>query len=140
MSLLKQIKSRSYALTIVGIGLAAATILTLLISSIFVVSGKDYAIDIQAVKDEQDLFNSARVTVSNVGKLPLTNVIVNYGSGNGTNNINIEKIGQILPGERVWLAPPLTVPFKSVTVTTDQGLIVTKQYTSTFQIPGIRIR
>lgn len=140
MSLLKQIKSRSDALAIVGIGLAAATILTLLISSIFVVSGKDYAIDIQAVKDEQDLFNSARVTVSNVGKLPLTNVIVNYGSWNGTNYNNIEKIAQLLPGERVWLSPPLTVPFKSVTVTTAQGLIVTKQYTSTFQIPGIRIR
>ena len=141
MSFLKQTKSRNYFLVIVGIGGAAAIILALLISSVFVVSGKNYAVDVQAVRDDQDLFNSARVSVTNIGKLPLTNVIVNYGSGNGaSNNSNTDKIAQLLPGEKVWLSPPTNAPFKAVTVTTDQGLIVTKQYSSTFRIPGIRIK
>jgi hypothetical protein len=61
MSALKQIESRGYTLIIVGIGGAAAIILTILISSILNVSGKNYSLDVQAIKDDEDLFNTARV-------------------------------------------------------------------------------
>src|ERR687887_190519 len=80
MPYLNQIKSHGYTLAFIGSGIAAAIILTMLVFSVFSVTKEKYAIDVQAVKDEEDLFNTARVAVTNTGKLPLTNVIVNYGA------------------------------------------------------------
>ena len=134
---LKQIKSHGYALAFVGSGVAAAIIVTILIFSIFSIAKKNYAIDVQALKDEEDLFNTARVAVTNTGKLPLTNVIVNYGAG--ANN-KFDKISLLQPGEKVWLSPPTNIPIKSIKVTTDQGINITKQYATTLKIPGIRFR
>jgi hypothetical protein len=142
MSIFKQISS-AYTLVIVGLGAAAAIILSILISHVLFVPGKNYSIDVQVVKDEEDLFNTARVVVTNTGKLPLTNVVVSYNPSNGTNsnNINhIDKIALLTPGEKVWLSPPGNTPLKSVAVSTNQGLKLTKQYASTFKIPGIRFR
>ena len=141
---LNQIKSHGYTLAFIGGGIAAAIILATLVFSVFSVTKEKYAIDVQAVKDEEDLFNTARVAIANTGKLPLTNVIVNYGADNNNNNNNnnnkFDKIALLQPGQKVWLSPPPNVPIKSITITTDQGLSVTKQYASTFKIPGIRIR
>ena len=141
---LNQIKSHGYTLAFIGSGIAAAIILATLVFSVFSVTKEKYAIDVQAVKDEEDLFNTARVAIANTGKLPLTNVIVNYGADNNNNNNNnnnkFDKIALLQPGQKVWLSPPPNVPIKSITITTDQGLSVTKQYASTFKIPGIRIR
>jgi hypothetical protein len=61
-------------------------------------------------------------------------LIVNYG-GNG--NKTSEKIASLLPGEKVLLSPPENSPLKSVTVTTDQGLIITKGYRTPIKIPGM---
>jgi hypothetical protein len=142
MSIFKQIKSSGYTLVIVGLGAAAAIILSILISHILFVPGKDYSIDVQAIKDEEDLFNTARVAVTNTGKLPLTNVVVSYNPSNdaNSNNNHIDKIALLTPGEKVWLSPPVDAPLKSVRVTADQGLRITKQYASTFKIPGVRLR
>ena len=136
---LNQVKSHGYTLAFIGSGIAAAIILATLVFSVFSVTKEKYAIDVQAVKDEEDLFNTARVAIANTGKLPLTNVIVNYGANNNNNN-KFDKIALLQPGQKVWLSPPPNVPIKSITITTDQGLSVTKQYASTFKIPGIRIR
>ena len=137
---LNQIKSHGYALAFIGSGIAAAIILTMLVFSVFSVTKEKYAIDVQAVKDEEDLFNTARVAITNTGKLPLTNVIVNYGSAAGNNSNKFDKISLLQPGQKVWLSPPPNVPIKSIRITTDQGISVTKQYLSTLKIPGIRIR
>ena len=138
MPYLNQIKSHGYTLAFIGSGVAAAIILTILVFSVFSVTKEKYAIDVQAVKDEEDLFNTARVAIANTGKLPLTNVIVNYGAA-GDNN-KFDKIALLQPGQKVWLSPPSNVPIKSIKITTDQGVSVTKQYASTLKIPGIRIR
>src|SRR5919198_2923330 len=50
---------------------------------------RDYAIDVDPIKDSQNLFSTSRVTVTNIGKLPLTNILVSYG-GNG--NKSSEKL------------------------------------------------
>jgi hypothetical protein len=50
----------------------------MLIASIHSLLTKDYAIDVEAIKDEQDLFTSSRVDISNVGRKPLTNIIVSF--------------------------------------------------------------
>ena len=144
MPYLDRIRSHGYTLAFIGSGLAAAIILTILLTSVFSFTKEKYAIDVQAIKDEEDIFNAARIAITNTGKLPLTNVIVNYGATEGSNNNNnnnkFDKIALLQPGQKVWLSPPTNVPIKSIRITTDQGVSATKQYTSTFKIPGIRIR
>jgi len=122
-------------LILASIGGASALALTvLLLFSVFAISTKDYAIDIDPIKDNQNLFNTARVTVINTGKLPLTNIVVNYG---GTGRNAIEKLAFLSPGEKVLLSPPESSPLQSVTVTADHGLSITKAYRSPIKIPGM---
>src|ERR1051326_3138488 len=95
-------------------GGATLVIVVMLLSSVFVVATKNYSIDVDPIKDNQNLFNTARVTVTNTGKLPLTNIVVNYG-GNG--NKTVEKLASLSPGEKVLLSPPEGSTLQSVTVT-----------------------
>lgn len=113
---------------------AAAVILILFVLSASSITAKDYAIDVDPIKDSQNLFSTARVTITNTGKLPLTNIIVNYG---GSGNHHIEKLASLSPGNKVILSPPDDSPLKSVTVTADKGLSLTKDYRSPFKIPGM---
>ena len=106
----------------------------MLFFSVFAVATQDYAIDIDPIKDNQNLFNTARVTVTNTGKMPLTNIIVNYG-GDASNAI--ERLALLSSGEKVLLSPPENSPLQSVTVIADHGLSVTKAYRTPFKIPGM---
>jgi hypothetical protein len=118
-----------------SVGGATLVIAVMLLFSVFAVATKDYAIDVDPIKDNQNLFNTARVTVTNTGKLPLTNIVVNYGSGSGGNTI--EKLTSLSPGEKVLLSPPENSALQSVTVTADHGLSITKAYRTPFKIPGM---
>jgi hypothetical protein len=123
-------------LILASIGGASALALTvLLLFSVFAISTKDYAIDIDPIKENQNLFSTARVTLTNTGKLPLTNIAVNYG-GSGIANA-IEKLALLSPGEKVLLSPPENSPLQSVTVTADHGLSITKAYRIPWKIPGM---
>lgn len=113
---------------------AAAVILILFLLSAFPINAKDYAIDVDPIKDSQNLFSTSRVTVANTGKLPLTNIVVNYG-GSGIHSI--ERIASLSPGDKVILSPPDDSPLKSVMVTADHGLKIIKDYRSPFKIPGM---
>jgi hypothetical protein len=117
-----------------AIGGASIALALALILFVFSKATRDYAIDIDPIKDSQNLFSTSRVTVVNSGKLPLTNILVNYG---GDGNKTSEKIASLLPREKVLLSPPESSPLKSVTVTTDQGLIITKGYRTPIKIPGM---
>ena len=74
--------------------------------------------------------------VSNIGKQPLTNVIV-YFDDNGK---NIQNVPVINPGEEKSISPPEGASTDQVIVTADHGLNVTKQYSAEFRIPGLRIK
>jgi hypothetical protein len=125
-----------HRLIFASIGGASALALTiLLLFSVFASSTKDYAIDIDPIKDNQFLFSTARVTLTNIGKLPLTNIAINYG-GSGSANA-IEKLALLSPGEKVLLSPPENSPLQSVTVTADHGLSITKAYRTPLKIPGM---
>ena len=106
----------------------------ILLFSVFAIATQNYAIDVDPIKDNQNLFSTARVAVTNTGKLPLTNIIVNYG-GSGTHAI--EKLVSLSPGEKVLLSPPENSSLQSVTVTADHGLSVTKAYRTPLKIPGM---
>jgi hypothetical protein len=117
------------------VGGTSIVVAVLLLFSVFAVATKDYAMDIDPIKDNQNLFNTARVTVTNTGKLLLTNIVVNYGGGGSGGTI--EKLASLSPGEKVLLSPPENSALQSVTVTADHGLSVTKAYRSPFKIPGM---
>jgi hypothetical protein len=94
-------------------------------------SAVDYNLEMDPLKDEQNLFSTARVALSNTGKLSLTNVVVNYG-GQST-----ETLESISPGQKILLSPPGNVPLDFVTVTTSEGLNVTKAYRTPIKLPGM---
>lgn len=117
-----------------AIGGASIALALVLILFVFSKPTRDYAIDVDPIKDSQNLFSTSRVTVANIGKLPVTNILVSYG---GNDNKSSERIASLLPGEKVLLSPPESSPLKSVTVTADQGLDITKGYRTPIKIPGM---
>ncbi|HEY9387958.1 MAG TPA: hypothetical protein VIP70_13035 [Nitrososphaeraceae archaeon] len=115
---------------IMAAGLAAvvAVIITLLVSSNL--PTRNYSIDIDPMKDEQSLFVNARVILTNNGKMPLTNVSIDYGGA-------IESISLLSAGEKVSLSPPAGTELDLVTVTTNEGINVTKEYRKPIKLPGM---
>lgn len=97
----------------------------------FNIFSADYNLELDPLKDEQNLFSTARVALSNTGKLPLTNVVINYG-GQIT-----ESVDSISPGQKLLLSPPGNVPLDFVTVTTGEGLNLTKVYRTPIKLPGM---
>jgi hypothetical protein len=100
--------------------------------SVFAVATQDYAISVDPIKDSEGQTNTARVMIANIGKLPLTNIVVNYGTG------KVDKLASLSPGENAMLSPPSNdnSAVKSVTVTADHRIIVTKGYRTPIKIPG----
>lgn len=92
---------------------------------------QDYEIDVDPLKDPQNLFVTARVMVQNTGGKPLTNIMVNYGDGDVLN------LGTLTPGQKVILSPPSENSLQLVKVTADNGISVTKQYRIPLKIPGM---
>ena len=97
-----------HILIFASVGGTSIVVAVLLLFSVFAVATKDYAIDIDPIKDNQNLFNTAKVTVTNTGKLPLTNIVVNYG---GTGGNTIEKLASLSPGEKALLSPQKVLHF-----------------------------
>lgn len=116
-----------YLVAIAG-GIVAAAMLAMLASTI---PTKDYDLSVDALKDEQSLFTNARVILKNIGKLPLTNVTVDYGSEKD------QPIEILQPGESRTMSPPEGAQLDSVTVTADHGILVLQQYRTPIKLPGM---
>jgi hypothetical protein len=116
-----------YLVAIAG-GIVAATMIAIVASAI---PTKDYDLSVDAMKDEQSLFTNARVVLKNTGKLPLTNVLVDYGS---------EKeppIAVLQPGESRTMSPPEGVQLESVKVTADPNISILQKYRTPIKLPGM---
>ena len=106
----------------------AVTLITILLISI--IPTKDYSIDVDAMKDEQSLFVNARITLTNTGRQPLTDVVVYYGNRS-------ESIKMINPGEKIYLSPPEGSRLDIVEVTAKEGIKVAKEYRKPIKLPGM---
>lgn len=91
---------------------------------------KDFALDIDALKEQQSLFTHTRVTITNTGKQPLTNIKVNYGN-------KIETVSLLEPGQSYPLSPPAGSNLQRIIVTSDQGINITKEYRTPISMPGM---
>ena len=120
---------RIFLFSAIGGG-AVAAITIFFLFYVFAVTTQDYDISVDPIKDNQYLFNTARVMITNTGKLPLTNIVVNYGG-------KVDKLTSLSPGENAMLSPPENSSLNSVTVTADHGIIVTKNYRTPIKIPGM---
>src|SRR5262245_18864913 len=120
---------RGILVVIIGVVIVSSGLLIVVYG--FNIFSEDYNLDIDPLKDEQNLFSTARVALSNTGKLPLSNVVINYG-GQST-----ESIESISPGQKLLLSPPENVPLDFVTVTTSEGLNLTKTYRTPIKLPGM---
>ncbi len=90
----------------------------------------DYALDIDALVEQQSLFTITKVIITNIGKLPSTNIFIDYGTKNETLLI-------LNPGDKVAVSPPEGSNIDFVKVTTAEGLEVLKEYRKPISMPGM---
>lgn len=117
-------------LAVIGVGIVTVTIAVILLIALR--PTEEYAVFLDPFKDKQTLVTDTHVTVQNVGRDPLTNVKVDYGGSSKPDLIPLLK-----PGEKVILSPPAGSNLLEVTVTTDQGVNVTKPYRTPINMPGM---
>ena len=109
-------------------GIVAVALIAMLVSSL---PTKDYDLSVDALKDEQSLFTNARVVVKNIGKLPLTDVLVDYGGEK-------EPVIPVLrPGETMNFSPPENAQLDHVTVTAEPGIQIVQPYRTPIKLPGM---
>ncbi|MGA8107534.1 MAG: hypothetical protein WB815_12865, partial [Nitrososphaeraceae archaeon] len=111
-----------------GLGTVSAIMVGLLLLSI--IPTENYSLDVDPMKDEQSLFVNARVVLTNTGKMPLTNLRVDYGS-------TTESVSRLDPGQKVSLSPPSGSNLNTVVVSTSEGVNVTKDYRKPIKLPGM---
>jgi len=119
---------------LVGLGVVVIVILAVVIGTTFTrgsFSLKEYDIFVDPFKDPQDLFTMARITIQNTGKQPLTNVRVNFGGG------DFQNLGTLIPGQKILISPPSDNEMKFVTITSDEGIFVSKAYRFPTKMPGM---
>jgi hypothetical protein len=112
----------------VAAGIIAVAIIAMVASAL---PTKDYDLSVDALKDEQSLFTNARVVLKNTGRLPLTNVLVDYDGQK-------EPIIPVMqPGESLTMSPPENVQLDSVTVTAEPGIKIVQAYRTPIKLPGM---
>jgi hypothetical protein len=118
---------------IVFIVIIAAAIIAVALVAMFAsaLPTKDYDLSVDALKDEQSLFTDARVVIKNTGRLPLTNVLVDYGSDREP------PIDVLQPGETLTLSPPEDVQLDQVTVTAKPSIQIVQPYRTPWKLPGM---
>jgi hypothetical protein len=119
---------RIVLIVIIASGVIAVALVAMFASAL---PTKDYDLSVDALKDEQSLFTNARVVIKNTGRLPLTNVLVDYGSEREP------QIDNLQPGDTRTLSPPEDVQLDQVTVTADPDIHVVQFYRTPWKLPGM---
>ena len=115
-------------LTIAIIPVVLVTIF--LLNNITFSNRNEFDLEIDALKEEQSLFTHTRVTITNTGKQPLTNIKINYGNTS-------ETVALLEPGHSYPLSPPAGSNLQRIIVTSDEGINITKEYRTPITMPGM---
>lgn len=110
---------------LVGAGVGAIGIMAVIFGMDIMklsVSTQDYDIFVDPILDKQSLFVMGRVTIQNTGSEPLTNVRVNFGSGDTLD------LGTLKVGQRIIVSPPPDNPMEFVMISADNDVFVNKAY------------
>jgi hypothetical protein len=119
---------RTALIVIIAAGIVAVALVAMFASAL---PTKDYDLSVDALKDEQTLFTNARVVIKNTGRLPLTNVLVDYGSNREP------PIAVLQPGDMLTLSPPEGVQLDQVTVTAEPSIEIVQSYRTPWKLPGM---
>ncbi|MDE1829454.1 MAG: hypothetical protein KGI25_03935 [Thaumarchaeota archaeon] len=110
----------------VGVGIVAVFLVF-----VFLTPSQDYAVSVDPLVSKGDFGTYTHVFIKNTGRLPVTNLKVNYGNGKS------DSIPVLEPGDRVMLSPPDGSDLNLVKVTADNGINVTKSYAVPTSAPMI---
>jgi len=110
-------------------GIVAVALIAMLVSSL---PKKDHVLSVDALKYEQSLYTNMRVVVKNIGRLPLTDVVVDYGGGHKEPVIPV-----LEPGETMNFSPPEEAHLDHVTVTAEPDIKIVQPYRSPIKLPGM---
>lgn len=94
---------------------------------------KDYALDVDPLKDPESILTNSRVILKNIGKLPLTNIEIIYDN----NSNKTDKLVTLDPGQTTILSPPQGSLLKVVKVKTAEGIYIEKGYRTPTKLPGM---
>jgi hypothetical protein len=109
-------------------GIIAAMVAAIVLS---MTPTQDYSLSVDALKDEQSLFTDTRIVLSNTGRLPLTDVTVDFGDG------HTETIGTLSAGDKRTMSPPDGAQLDTITVTAEPDIMIVKHYRTPIKLPGM---
>jgi len=110
---------------IIGVGIAAIVGMSVIFGMDVLklsVSTQDYDIFVDPILDKQNMFVMGRVTIQNTGSQPLTNIRINFGSGDTL------ELGTLKSGQKIIVSPPPENPMEFVMITADNEIFVNKAY------------
>jgi len=120
---------------LVGCGIGGAAIIIILVVTMAfpgsTTTASDSSILVDPTKEKQKLFILARVMIQNTGNHPLTNITIDYGSGDK------DFIPILKSGKTIILSPPNDNSLQFVRVTADGGIDIYKAYREPVAMPGM---
>ena len=114
---------------IAGVAAGGAAILVMFLS-LQQYSSEEYALDVDAFRDQADVIGFSRVILTNIGQSTLTNIVVDFGD-------HRETLPKLTPGQKIMVSPKDGTQPDHVTVTADNGIHITKQFRSAPKAPGM---
>ena len=97
------------------------------------IPSQKYSLDIDAIKDPESLFVNSRVILKNTGLSTVNNINIVYDN----NAKYMTKINSLNPGQTIIISPPAGAPLKNLSVTSQEGISLSKDFRSPVKLPGM---
>lgn len=119
-----------YSMAGMGVAAAVGVAILAMFLSLQQYSSEEYALDVDAIRDQADVIGFSRVILTNIGQSTLTNIVVDFGD-------HRETLPKLTPGQKIMVSPKDGTQPDHVTVTADNGIHITKQFRSMPKAPGM---
>lgn len=112
------------------VGIAGGAAMLAMFLSLLQYSPEEYALDVDAFRDQADLIGFSRVILTNTGRSTVTNIVVDFGDYK-------ETLPKLPPREKLVVSPRDGTQPDHVTVTADNGIHITKEFRTVPKAPGM---